>query len=154
METPSAIGVNKTAVSAVATLIETVTVLAPATGVISRTVLDGLLTSPFIIPLAIVPPSSKAATFLNHNDIHKAENNQYKQGQALQPNYTLDQVGITLYPTSEAFANTVVTVLREPVAITDMPASVHHKLIAKAMTKTGLVTENQAITMMEGTTNG
>jgi hypothetical protein len=112
------------------------------------------LSETIIIPLAIVVTGAKAAKFLNHSDIHKAENNIYKKGQVLQPNYTIASEGYQLYPTDVAYTDTVITVLVEPTTIDALPASIHHKIIAKAMTKTGLVTENQAITMMEQPTNG
>jgi hypothetical protein len=106
-----------------------------------------------ISPLSIIPALGKEAKFLNHSDIHKAENNVYKQGQSLQPNYTIGSAGYKLYPVEKYTACDVVC-LTQPLTITALPASIHHKIVAKAMTKTGLVTENQAITLMEQPTNG
>jgi len=160
-ETAPALGVNKTAVAAMATLIGTVDVAAGLTGLVPiatiNTAIDTLFSSSnnaMIIPLAVQPSATgKPATWHNHNDIHKLEGNLYKAGTTAYPNYTIDHLGVTLYP-REVYANVFITVLKEPITIDEMPASVHHKLIAKAMTKTGLVTENQAITLMEQTTNG
>jgi len=106
-----------------------------------------------ISPLSIVPDGGKAGLFLNHSDIHKAENNVYKQGQSLQPNYTIGAAGYKLFP-NETYTDCDVVCLTQPITIDALPASIHHKIVAKAMTKTGLVTENQAITLMEGTTDG
>jgi hypothetical protein len=152
-ENPSVMGRDKAAVNALRTLIMDVTET-PTAGLIAEADLNGTLSETVVVPLAIVPPDSKAAKFLNHSDIHKAENNIYKKGQEFQPNYTIASEGYQLYPTDVLYTDTVITVLVEPTTIDALPASIHHKIIAKAMTKTGLVTENQAITMMEQPTNG
>jgi hypothetical protein len=152
-ENPSVMGRDKAAVNALRTLIMDTTALTPIAGLITELAVNNDLSETIIIPLAIVVTGAKAAKFLNHSDIHKAENNIYKKGQALQPNYTIASEGYQMYPVS-IVADTVVTALVEPTTIDALPASIHHKIIAKAMTKTGLVTENQAITMMEQPTNG
>jgi hypothetical protein len=203
-ENPSALGQDRSAVNALRTLIFTITLTTPSTGLITEAAINAQLiikydwtaatnyalgdivtdsgstytcivanlsTSTFaddlaagewllltktpsiISPLSVVPDGGKAGLFLNHSDIHKAENNVYKQGQSLQPNYTISSEGYTLYP-NEEYVDCDVVCLTNPLTIDCLPASIHHKIVAKAMTKTGLVTENQAITLMEQPTNG
>ena len=149
---------NKSAVAAISTLIETVQITTLSDGRATHTLLN-LETNggDVIMPLAITPAGGKPAHFMSHNDIGMAEDNTYKAGTSLKPNYTLEHGSTSrlaqLYP-AEVYTALSVVVLTEPENIDELPVHVHRKQVAKAMTKTGLVTGDQALTMMEQVTNG
>ena len=153
-ENPPQLGKNKSALAAIATLVETVAITTAIDGKATNTLINAQLSiGDIILPLALTPATGEAAHFLNHNDIAKAEINTYKAGTATAPNYTLENGLAQLYP-AQVYTALEVTALTEPAAITDLPLHIHRKQVAKAMTKTGLVTESEALTMMERVTNG
>lgn len=94
------------------------------------------------------------AKFVRHNDIDKFQENTYKAGVDSAPLYTISNVGWQTYASTVANVAFSIIVLVAPTAVTDLPVRLHRKQVAKAMTKTGLVTEAQALTLMEQTTNG
>ena len=153
-ENPSKLGQNKSALANISTLIETVPITTASDGKATDTLINAALSlGDIILPLALKPATGEAAHFLNHNDIGKAEANTYKVGIATAPNYTLENGLAQLYP-AQVYTALEVTALTNPVLITDLPVHIHRKQVAKAMTKTGLVTESEALTMMERVTNG
>jgi hypothetical protein len=148
------LGKNKSAVAAISTLITTVPITTAADGQATDTLINtALSTKEIILPLALKPATGEAAHFLNHNDIGKAEANTFKAGIATAPNYTIENGLAQLYP-KMVYTALEVTALTKPLTITDLPEHIHRKQVAKAMTKTGLVTEDEALTMMERVTNG
>lgn len=149
------IGANKTIAATLAPLVDTVSITTAADGKATHALINAqstLADNPILI-LAINPASGGPANFNNYNDIFKAEENTYKQGTSTNPNYTLELNYAQLYP-AEAYTGLKITSLHAPALINDLPVNLHRKQVAKAMTKTGLVTEDQALTLMEQTTNG
>ena len=78
-------------------------------------------------------------------------------------NDSSNNLGIQLYPTATfASENIDVVILRMPIPIKiettavdcELPAFTHRKIVAKAMSATGIITEHDALLLMEQKTNG
>lgn len=90
---------------------------------------------------------------LKHSTLAKAEDNTYKKGTTAYPNFTAVVGGYQTYPTLATTSLTYIY-LKVPTAIDDLPVAIHRKQVAGALTKTGFVTDSQALTMIDGVTNG
>ena len=119
----------------------------PNTFVVSSTGAGGIST----VDVDMSGGSSTApapAKFVRHNDIDKFQDNTYKAGTDAAPLYTIAENGWQIYADTVATVAFSVVALIAPTAITDLPDYKHYEQVAKAMAKTGLVTEDQALTLM------
>jgi hypothetical protein len=149
VNTPPSLEQNKSATAAISTLINpTTAVNVPSTGILTDTLINAALSvGDIIIPVAIELTNGEPVHFVRHNDIGKFEDNTYKAGISLEPNYTIYNASYQFYP-KEAYTGVIVTALTKPTATTDLPEHKHWQQVAKAMAKTGYVTESQALVMM------
>ena len=147
--TPPSLEENKSAAAAISTLINpTTAVNVPSTGILTDTLINAALSvGDIIIPVTIELTTGEPVHFVRHNDAAVFEQNTYKAGLSLVPNYTIYNAKYQFYP-KEAYTGIIVMALTKPVAITDLPEHKHWAQVAKAMEKTGYVTEAQALIMM------
>lgn len=130
------------------------TLVTPAT---ASTSISGLLTLTSDTSVALLSISlastGKPLKRLTYNQAQKAEDNTYKKGTAASPNFTTVVGGYQTLPALNAVSLDYVYIA-VPTAIDDLPIAMHRKQVAGAMVKTGLVTEAEALTMMDKVTNG
>jgi len=144
-DTPPTLERNRGATNAIGTLIETSTAVnIPSTGLLTDVLINAAVSSTSIIqPISIALATGEPVHFVRHNDVAVFEQNTYKKGSSLVPNYTIVSSGndvgqnsYQFYP-KEAYTGILVTAIVQPDAITDLPVYKHHEQVAKAMTKAG-----------------
>lgn len=148
-DTPPSLEKNKGAVEAISTLIKRSSAITiPSTGILTNTLIDAQLSGRTTIhPIMFELATGQPAHFVRHNDAATFEQNTYKAGASLTPNYTIYDSSYQFYP-KESYTGVIATVIVEPTAITDLPTYKHYEQVAKAMAATGYVTEDQALIMM------
>jgi hypothetical protein len=148
-DTPPSLEKNKGALQAISTLIKRSTGIAiPSTGILTDTLINAQIGSDTNIhAIAFELTTGEPVHFVRHNDAAVFEQNTYKAGTSTSPNYTIYDSSYQFYP-KEAYTDVIATVIVEPTAITDLPVYKHREQVAKAMAKTGFVTESEALIMM------
>ncbi|KKN46951.1 hypothetical protein LCGC14_0667750 [marine sediment metagenome] len=120
-----------------------------------------------IVPVKIRPQTvnTRSAKFTRHQDIDEDLNNTLSDLAASSPraSYVIQDDGIQIYPTTDyavvVFDMVILVAPTDAVHsastdLVDLPGFTHRKIVAKALVKTGLVTEDQAISLMDGVTAG
>lgn len=148
-DTPPSLERNKGELQAISTLIKrSGAITIPSTGILTNTLIDAQLSSRTTIhPVAFELATGEPVHFARHNDAAVFEQNTYKAGDSLTPNYTIYDSAYQFYP-KEVYTGVIATVIVDPATITDLPVYKHYEQVAKAMAKTGFVTESEALVMM------
>ena len=154
-DSPPQMEKNKGATEVIRPLIETVAVTTGSDGILTDALINTQSSiGDIITPLAIrLVTTGVPVKFVRQNDIGAFEDNTYLKGISTIPNYTYDNGGYQLYP-KEVYTDLEVICLTKPQAITDLADHIHYQQVARAMAKTGMVVESQALSMMKETTNG
>ena len=148
-DTPPSLERNKGELQAISTLVKRSTAITiPSTGILTDALIEAQLSTDTVVhPVAFELSSGEPVRFVRHNDVAVFEQNTYKAGTSLTPNYTIYDSAYQFYP-KEGYTGVIATVIVDPTAITDLPVYKHYEQVAKALEKTGYVTENQALVMM------
>jgi len=151
-DTPPTLEKNKGATAAISTLLEKSTeITVPSTGRLTNTLINAEITGDAIMVVSMKNDSDLPIRFVRHNDLDTFRQNTYKAPSATQIYYSIIADGYQLTPESAHLVRA--TVLVEPAAITSLPIYKHYEQVAKAMAKTGFVTEAEALVIM-GTQEG
>ncbi len=141
-------------------LVEDVSVASASTGIILFTAIETALDTKYSLSgskllhiLGVVENASgDAVAFVRHGEMRKQEDNEFVAAGSGNRKYRLSRGQITMIPTG--VLTYLVTAIKMPVDISasvasEMPLITHRKIVAKALVKTGFVTEHQALTLMD-----
>lgn len=159
-EKPPKIGLNEIVDSALMPLLVQVTMSTGTTGLIdipsmkTETVEDPIL----IVDKSVYTSSYIPVNYVKPGDISTIYNMEFSTPTTYNPVYTITASGWQFYP-KETISDLTMSVLKMPQTIasgvnSDLPAFVHNKIVAIALQKTGLVTEDEALAMIENVTSG
>jgi len=138
---------NEDSVMRIRTLVTAATAATDANGLLA------LPDSTSIALLSLSLSSGKRLQRYTNREISRIEDNAYKAGTAANPNYTIVDGGYQTYPALNAVSLDYVYI-KQPTSVDDLPENMHKKQVSMAMVKTGLVTENQATTMIGAAAKG
>jgi hypothetical protein len=155
--------------ASLAHIIQTVPVTAVASQ-LTYALIEAQLTTKMIVPLRIIPAagtSTRPLKYTRFQDLDEELSNplaDHNETSATNNSgmYTVAAEGISLWPAADYATEAVtLTALRIPAEtalggpeLVDMPDFTHRKIVAKALVKTGLVTDSQATALMDGVTAG
>lgn len=158
-EKPPKLGINDIVESALRTIIEQVTLTTSTAGLLTDAAIKTAVASDdWILVMDMYTVAGDSVNYVERKNVPYILKMEFAAPTTDYPIYNISAAGIQLYP-KETISDLDVWVLRDPLKIgaaqdCELPSFVHSKIVAMALQKTGYVTEDEAMTMIENVTSG